>query len=376
MLKYSIEIGKIVEGALKHDQVKVLNYTKQLVAKLEEDNEARAANKFNKLLTMQQESTLSAMGAIKENNIPVDGESRTTLADVIYPNENNIEVVLSQGNLEKLNSFILSYKNADTLNSLGLGVSNTLLLYGPPGCGKTKCAYLIAKELQLPLIVARLDSLISSYLGTTAKNIRTLFEFVQKTPCVLFLDEFDAIAKARDDSNELGELKRVVNSLLQNVDAMSSDSLLLAATNHESLLDSAVWRRFDYKLEIELPDIEAIEKMIGLFTNSEQFTIKEKREMAAAFVGLSGADVEEIVKKAMRNSVIYGYEFSKSSVYDELFINKKIIPQNYKDEREIQRKKVRFLRECSDKVFSYAVIANILNISKTSVSKLIAEEDE
>lgn len=98
--------------------------------------------------------------------------------------------------------------------------------------------------------------------------------------------------------------------------------------------------------------------------------------MAAAFVGLSGADVEEIVKKAMRNSVIYGYEFSKSSVYDELFINKKIIPQNYKDEREIQRKKVRFLRECSDKVFSYAVIANILNISKTSVSKLIAEEDE
>ncbi|MEK4508979.1 AAA family ATPase [Paenibacillus sp. FSL K6-2524] len=375
-MKYSIEIGKIVEGALKHDQVKVLNYTKQLVAKLEEDNEARAANKFNKLLTMQQESTLSAMGAIKENNIPVDGESRTTLADVIYPNENNIEVVLSQGNLEKLNSFILSYKNADTLNSLGLGVSNTLLLYGPPGCGKTKCAYLIAKELQLPLIVARLDSLISSYLGTTAKNIRTLFEFVQKTPCVLFLDEFDAIAKARDDSNELGELKRVVNSLLQNVDAMSSDSLLLAATNHESLLDSAVWRRFDYKLEIELPDIEAIEKMIGLFTNSEQFTIKEKREMAAAFVGLSGADVEEIVKKAMRNSVIYGYEFSKSSVYDELFINKKIIPQNYKDEREIQRKKVRFLRECSDKVFSYAVIANILNISKTSVSKLIAEEDE
>ncbi|MEK3761307.1 ATP-binding protein [Paenibacillus sp. FSL P4-0338] len=375
-MKYSIEIGKIVEGALKHDQVKVLNYTRQLIAKLEEDKEERAVNKFTKLLTMQQESTLSAMGTTNNNNIPVDAESRTTLADVIYPNENNIEVVLSQSNLDKLNSFILSYKNSDTLNSLGLGGSNTLLLYGPPGCGKTKCAYLIAKELKLPLIVARLDSLISSYLGTTAKNIRTLFEFVQKTPCVLFLDEFDAIAKARDDSNELGELKRVVNSLLQNVDAMSSDSLLLAATNHENLLDSAVWRRFNYKLEIELPDIEAIYKMISLFTNNNSiFTHKDKREMATSFVGLSGADIEEIVKKAMRNSVIYGYALSKTSIYDELFIFMKILPQNCKDEREIQRKKAKFLRNRDDKVFSYAVIANILGISKTSVSKLIVEEE-
>lgn len=121
-MKYSIEIGKIVEGALKHDQVKVLNYTRQLIAKLEEDKEERAVNKFTKLLTMQQESTLSAMGTTNNNNIPVDAESRTTLADVIYPNENNIEVVLSQSNLDKLNSFILSYKNSDTLNSLGLGV--------------------------------------------------------------------------------------------------------------------------------------------------------------------------------------------------------------------------------------------------------------
>lgn len=283
-MKYSIEIGKIVEGALKHDQVKVLNYTKQLILKLEKDGEARAAQKFSKLVENQEELTLSAMGTNKEFAVPVDTESRTSLADVIYPDENNTAVILSKSNAEKLNTFILSYKNADKLNSLGIGVSNTLLLYGPPGCGKTKCAYLIAKELNLPLIVARLDSLISSYLGTTAKNIRTLFEFAQKTPCVLFLDEFDAIAKARDDSNELGELKRVVNSLLQNVDAMSSDSLLLAATNHEQLLDSAVWRRFDYKLEIELPDTEAMIQMVDLFvSNSIDLSEKEKYELAVAF---------------------------------------------------------------------------------------------
>ena len=217
-MKYSIEVGKIIEGALKHDQTKVINYTRQLISKLNDDGENRAANKFKKLLAAQEESMLVAMNSAKGVSIPVDTESRNPLADIVYPSENNVEVVMSKSNFEKLEAFILSYKNADKLNDLGIGVSNTLILYGPPGCGKTKCAYLIARELNLPLVIARLDSIISSYLGTTAKNIRSLFEFTQKLPCVLFLDEFDAIAKARDDNNELGELKRVVNSLLKNVD--------------------------------------------------------------------------------------------------------------------------------------------------------------
>ena len=375
-MKYSIEIGKIVEGALKHDQVKVINYTNQLISKLEQDGETRAARKFSKLLDAQSEMTLSTMGITRELSIPIDSESRTTLTDVIYPDTNNVSVILSKSNAEKLNSFILSYQNADKLNSLGIGVSNTLLLYGPPGCGKTKCAYLIAKKLNLPLVIARLDSLISSYLGTTAKNIRTLFEFAQKMPCVLFLDEFDAIAKARDDSNELGELKRVVNSLLQNVDAMSSDSLLLAATNHEQLLDSAVWRRFDYKLEIELPDMDAIVQMIDLFTNNAmELSQKEKCELAVAFNGLSGADIEEVIKKAVRNAVIHGRSFGKTNIYEELFVFKNILPQNGGSQKEILRIKAKFLRECNDKIFSLQTIADILGSSKTTIQKLVKEAD-
>ena len=375
-MKYSIEIGKIVEGSLRHDQLKVLNYTKQLITKLEEDGEMRAAAKFKKMLETQNEMTLSAMGSTRELTVPVDSESRTTLADVIYPDSNKTSVILSRSNAEKVDSFILSYQNADKLNSLGIGVSNTLLLYGPPGCGKTKCAYLIAKKLNLPLVIARLDSLISSYLGTTAKNIRTLFEFSQKMPCVLFLDEFDAIAKARDDSNELGELKRVVNSLLQNVDAMSSDSLLLAATNHEQLLDSAVWRRFDYKLEIELPDANAIVEMIDLFTNgSIEFSVKEKRELATAFSGLSGANIEEIIKKAFRNAIVHEKVFDKLSIYEELFVFKNILPQNYNNAKDILRIKAKFLRECDDKVFSLQAIADILQSSKTTIQKLVKEVD-
>lgn len=376
-MKYSIEIGKIVEGALKHDHVKVINYTKQLIAKLEEDGETRAASKFSKMLSTQTVSTLSAMGMRSDSLVPVDTESRTVLADVVYPSENNIEVILSKGNSENLNSFILSYQNADKLNALGIGVSNTLLLYGPPGCGKTQCAYLIAKKLNLPLVVARLDSLISSYLGTTAKNIRALFEFAQKMPCVLFLDEFDAIAKARDDSNELGELKRVVNSLLQNVDAMSNDSLLVAATNHDALLDSAVWRRFEYKMKIEMPDYDAIIQMIDLFThNASNLSDKEKGELATAFVGLSGASIEEILVKAIRNAVISGNTISKQNYYEELFKFKNVIPQTNCSEKTVLKLKAKYLRQCDDKVFSLQVIAEILNSSKTTISKLVKDGEE
>ncbi|SHH32249.1 ATPase family associated with various cellular activities (AAA) [Anaerosphaera aminiphila DSM 21120] len=374
-MKYSIEIGKIVEGALKHDKTKVVNYTQKLIEKLEEDKEERAAKKFAKLLDMNEQKTLSPLVGSSLPNLPIDEESRSTLVDIIYPDENIIEVILSQSNYKKLNSFILNYVNADKLNSLGLGVANTLLLYGPPGCGKTQSAFLIARELKLPLVIARLDSMISSYLGTTSKNIRTLFEFVQKMPCVLFLDEFDALAKARDDSNELGELKRVVNSLLQNIDSMASDSLLLAATNHERLLDPAVWRRFDYKLEIELPDKKAIISLIELFVKDNlHLNGKDKEELASVFYGLSGADIEEIINKATRDSVIYNKPLNKEKIYDEFFTFKEIIPQSCDDRRLQEKIKALYLRKCDEKVFSYSVIADILKISKTKVGNLISEE--
>lgn len=189
------------------------------------------------------------------------------------------------------------------------------------------------------------------------------------------MDEFDAIAKARDDSNELGELKRVVNSLLQNVDSMSSDSLLLAATNHENLLDSAVWRRFDYKLEVELPDSEAIEEMIDLFAaKTIKLSQKEKKELSIIFKGLSGASIEEIIKKAIRNSVIEGKNFCKKSIYDEFFVYKNILPQNCDNEKAIMEIKAKYLRNCNEKIFSLQIIADILGSSKTAISKLVKEE--
>jgi SpoVK/Ycf46/Vps4 family AAA+-type ATPase len=376
-VKYSIEIGKIVEGALNHDQTKVINFTKQLIKKLETDNEQRVAKKFLNLLESKSKTALVAMSSKNEIQIPVDSESRNALADIIYPSENNIEVVLSRRNENNLQSYINSYKNADKLNSLGLGISNTLLLHGPPGCGKTKCAYLIAKEINLPLVVARLDSIISSYLGTTAKNIRSLFEFAQQTPCVLFLDEFDAIAKARDDHNELGELKRVVNSLIQNIDAMSPDSLLIAATNHESLLDTAVWRRFGYSLKIEIPDYEATSKLISLFLGDLiKLNEKDKSILTLFFSGLSGATIEEVIKRSLRDSIIHNIEPNISIFFDSIFDIKNTQKVSENDNRALTTLKVQYLRNLSDKIFSYAEIARVMNISKTTVARLLTEEGD
>src|SRR3712207_5844920 len=109
----------------------------------------------------------------------------------------------------------------------------------------------ISMETGLPLITARLDGMISSLLGSTAKNIRKIFDFASRQECILFLDEFDVIAKIRDDKNETGELKRVVNSLIQNIDVFSRDSIIIAATNHHELLDPAIWRRFNRVLSIK-----------------------------------------------------------------------------------------------------------------------------
>ncbi len=371
-MKYSIEIGKIVEGALKRDYLKVINYCEQLIKKMSEDGEDRLAKKFRNILESKKFETMSPMQNYSAS-LPVDSESRVSLADIVYPNENTVKTILSNENEKQINDFILNYLNADLLKNAGLKISNTILLYGPPGTGKTNTAYMIAKKLNLPIVIARLDSLISSYLGTTAKNIRMLFEYVERIPCVLLLDEFDAIAKARDDSNELGELKRVVNSLLQNIDSVSEDTIIIASTNHEKLLDPAVWRRFNYQIEVKNPEFGLIKKMIPLFIKGDKkFNEKELIELSICFEGMSGAEIEELINKAQRNAVIVGEELTKRHILEEVFVKYKISGSNPENKYE----QARFLKSKNKekKVFTLEVIGEIVGLSKGYLSNILKED--
>ena len=372
-MDYSSEVLKIVEGALKSDKTKVASYTKLLIEKLQENNEIRLANSFLKILS-NSSIVMKQMATGELTQIPIDQESRLPIADIIYSNQAiDVQIVLNSSAYEQVDKFLVYYNNVDKLMKSGIDIPNTILLYGPPGCGKSKLASYICSKIKLPLVTARLDGMISSYLGNTSKNIRAIFEYAQTVPCILFLDEFDAIAKVRDDNNELGELKIVVNSLLQNIDQLKNGSIIIAATNHEHLLDPAVWRRFGFKIPIDVPDDASRKSLVSLFLPENNLSEKEKQILSLSFKGLSGSDIEEICNKSRIDSILTDRQISLSLVFKNLFEFRNVGRlQNSKDtiEKSIYREQARYLRAIDEKVFSYAQIAVILGVSKSYVSSL------
>lgn len=300
---YYTEITKIIEAGMRKDPKKVASYSRLLAKKLDDDGEKRASTRILSVLDKMSDGyavmdTLTAL--------PVDQESRLDIANIDYaPSVENI--ILSESVQKALDDFKDTIKSKDKMMSLGLEFRTTLLLYGPPGCGKTSAAKYLAAELKLPLITARFDTLISSLLGNTAKNIHRIFEFAKKQPCILFLDEFDAIAKARDDSHELGELKRVVNSLLQNIDDFAQEGILIAATNHAQMLDTAVWRRFQTIVEMPAPGSEEIRRFINQFpkvADDSGITDTQWKAILNAMEGLSYSDIKDIVQNMLKKIVL------------------------------------------------------------------------
>lgn len=299
------EISKIIEGALVGDKEKVYNYSKVLIKNLENIGETGLAHKIEKILSKKRGNMVSLDSLSSK---PVDGESRMEMVDVCYPIINKDDLVLGAEITTEINDFIREYENRDKLLKAGIDDSCTLLLYGPPGCGKTTVAQYISMETGLPLVTARLDGLISSLLGSTAKNIRKIFDFASRQECILFLDEFDVIAKIRDDKNETGELKRVVNSLIQNIDVFSRDSIIIAATNHHELLDPAIWRRFNKVLNLNKPSESDIDKLIKTCINKSilKFNLNEKKikNLASILFNLSHSDITTIINNSIKNCLI------------------------------------------------------------------------
>ena len=225
------------------------------------------------------------------------------LVEVVVPRRNWDQLVLSAHNIRTFIGLMDEFRGADTLRRHGLAIRSKLLFCGPPGCGKTLTAEVFANELGLPLVVARLDAVISSFLGETATNIRKVFETAAEQSCVLFLDEFDALARARADGSEHNELRRVVNSLLMLIDRFKGKGFLIAATNLEESLDAAIWRRFDEVVVFDLPSQREIKRLceIKLKNFPAPFSIAAKVQKLN---GMSFADVERVCDNAIKRSIL------------------------------------------------------------------------
>lgn len=229
--------------------------------------------------------------------VPVDRETASPLADVIFPDFlPEVMPIFTESLSDAARTLIEEWQNAEALAKIGVYPSTTCLLFGPPGVGKTTLALWMARQLQIPAVVARIDGLISSFLGTTARNVGNLFAFANRYRCVLVLDEFDAVAKVRDDPHEVGEIKRVVNALLQNIDARRGNGITIAVTNHESLLDPAIWRRFEIQLQIPKPNIQGRLAIVQANLPPTDPGKAVERFVSWLTDGLSGAEVETYVK--------------------------------------------------------------------------------
>ncbi|MCT4664982.1 MAG: ATP-binding protein [Flavobacteriales bacterium] len=360
------ELIKIIEGSLKNDNKKVLSYSRHLANKLKENGEVKLAEKI--LATINGHHNLPVF---KDElfEAPVDNDTRLNIADVILPDNIDLDVNISPSLKEPINNFLSLIRSKDQIQSKGFEMNLSLLLYGPPGCGKTTLAMHIAKELNIPIVIARFDSLISSLLGNTAKNIRRLFDYAKNKPCILFLDEFDAIAKARDDNNETGELKRVINSLLQNIDDFLHSGILIAATNHEQLLDRAIWRRFEKTIHVSKPDVNEIKYLIKEYLNkiddfNENIDDKKIETLSNCFKTLSHSEIIKIINSTYYNSIIDKTSFNYEEIFCEFF--------KYQNNNQYNTEEfICFLSECN---ITQKHISEYLNISIRQVRNAINNE--
>ncbi|MEK6750370.1 MAG: ATP-binding protein [Pseudomonadota bacterium] len=242
--------------------------------------------------------------------VPTDKEKQLPLFDLRQPQRSLEELVLPSEGQKAVEELLEEHRRQDVLHTYGLRASTKVLFFGPPGCGKTLAAEVIACELDMPLAIIRLDVLVSSYLGETAANLRKIFDYIAQVPLAALFDEFDALGKDRTDSTDHGELRRVVNAVLQMMDAYRGKSLIIAATNHEQILDSAIWRRFDDVIEFPLPTPEFLPKILQLKLRGvrRQFDV-ENPEVIELFNGLSPADIERVIRRATKRMILRNQEF-------------------------------------------------------------------
>jgi SpoVK/Ycf46/Vps4 family AAA+-type ATPase len=299
----------LVQSGASGDPTAFRSATEQLIKEERAKQHNLLANDLERILYGDRATPSSSIHNILPE-APVDKESGVALIDIKQANRSIDELVLEQSTLEVIENILEEYRREDILRSYGMMPAEKVLFFGPPGCGKTLSAEAIAYELNRPLAIVRLDSLVSSFLGETAANLRKIFDFIAKHKLVVLFDEFDALGKERDDGSEHGELRRVVNAVLQMMDSYDGKSIIVAATNHDQILDSAIWRRFDELVEFPVLSKNQLQNLLQLKLRGvrREFDL-DNPELHQIFDGKSPAIIERIIRRAVKRMILKQKEF-------------------------------------------------------------------
>lgn len=236
--------------------------------------------------------------------IPRDSEKGFPLLEIKKSFHMWDELFLDKDTIEILKQIAIEYKEKEILNTYHLKHKNKILFCGKPGTGKTFTAQILSSELYLPLVYVRFDSIVSSYLGETATNLRKVFDYIANDSFIVLFDEFDIIGKNRNDHYEHGEIKRVVNNFLQMLDNFDGDSVIIASTNHHHILDPAIWRRFDEVVYFGLPNLNLRKDLFNFYLKSMPKSQFDFNDLVKLTNGLSPSDIRLICIESMKHAIL------------------------------------------------------------------------
>lgn len=303
-------IKDIAKFGLENDQEKLLMVLNDLIEHSKQTKKINFALQLQSILkeSLRQDKTsnLTKVGSDNHFNRIDDKEYSDLILEKLTSDYRFENLVSSEETREELMFFLKEHRASEILQKYDLPIANKVLFHGPSGCGKTLASYVIAGELQKMMVVVNLGAIVSSRLGETSKNLAKIFRKAASEDCIIFVDEFDSLGKVRDYNQDHGEMKRVVNTILQLFDYLPQSSIVIAATNQKEMLDTALLRRFDVNIRFDLPDEAQITELINLTLKNGQIKLPKKASLKTiikAALGLSYYSIQKTLITAIKRSI-------------------------------------------------------------------------